>query len=220
MQKIISLALCFVLGGFVLAGCSNSSEPFAEKSYTPDTQISAINLDVRDREIEVSLSADEQVHVQYYENSKEYYDISVSDKNVLTMESASNKDWTDYIGGKPSAEDRKISLQIPDALLEGLTLSTTNEDITLSALAVTGSINISSNGGNISFGNLDVGNALNLTVKNGNILGTVIGSYDDFAIQSNIKKGECNLPDNKDGGEKTLNVSGNNGDVNIEFVNE
>ena len=168
----------------------------------------------------MSLSGDEQVHIEYSENSKEYYEISVSDDNVLTMTSASDKEWTDYIGVKPSAEDRKISVQIPDALLESLTLSTTNEDIALSDLAVTGSISISSNGGNISFEKLDVGSALTLNVKNGNISGTVAGSYDDFSIQSEIKKGESNLPDQKDGGEKTLNVSGNNGDVDIEFVNE
>ena len=220
MKKIISILLCLILGSFILSGCSNSDEPFEEKSYTSDTQINEINLDVRDREIEVSLSEDEQVHIEYSENSKEHYDISVSDKNVLTMTSASNKEWTDYIGGKPSAEDRKISLQIPDALLESLTLSTTNEDITLSALAVTGSINISSNGGNIAFANLDVGSALTLNVKNGNISGEIVGSYDDFSIQSEMKKGESNLPVNKDGGEKTLDVSGNNGDVNIEFVKE
>ena len=220
MKKILSLVLCFILGSFILSGCSNSSEPFEEKSYTSDRPINEINLDVRDREIEVSLSEDEQVHIQYYENSKEYYEISVSDENVLTMASASDKKWTDYIGGKPSVENRKISLRIPDALLDALTLSTTNEDITLSALAVTGSIHISSNGGNIAFGNLDVGSALTLNVKNGDISGAIVGSYDDFAIQSEIKKGESNLPDNKDGGEKTLNVSSNNGDVDIEFVNE
>ena len=107
MKKIISLLLCLVLGGFILVGCSNSSEPFEEKSYTPDTQINEINLDVRDREIEVSLSEDEQIHIQYFENSKEHYDISVSDGNVLTMVSVGNKEWMDYIGGKPSAEDRK-----------------------------------------------------------------------------------------------------------------
>ena len=61
---------------------------------------------------------------------------------------------------------------------------------------------------------------MNLTVKNGDISGTIAGSYDDFAIQSEIKKGESNLPGNKNGGEKTLTVSGNNGDVHIEFVNE
>ena len=220
MKKIISLVLCLVLGCFLLAGCSNGSEPFEEKSYTPDTEVNEINLDVEDREIQVSLSQDEQVHIQYSENSKEYYEISVSDDQVLTMTSASNKEWTDYIGFKPAAKDRKISLQIPDAQLENLTLSTTNEDITLPALTVTGSISLSSNGGNITFENLEVGSALTLNAKNGDISGAIAGSYDDFAIQSEIKKGESNLPDNKDSGEKTLNVSCNNGDVNIEFINE
>ena len=84
---------------------------------------------------------------------------------------------------------------------------------------MSGNINISSNGGNIAFESLDAANALDLTAKNGDISGTFVGSYDDFAVRSEIKKGESNLPDRKDSGEKTLNVSCNNGDVNIEFVN-
>lgn len=79
-------------------------------------------------------------------------------------------------------------------------------------------MDISSNGGNIAFESLDVGNTLTLNVKNGNVSGTVVGSYDDFSIQSDIKKGESNLPDTKDGGGKTLHVSCNNGDVDIAFV--
>ena len=67
---------------------------------------------------------------------------------------------------------------------------------------------------------LNVGMSLSVAAKNGNIEGTVIGSYDDFAIQTEIKKGESNLPDNKTDGAKTLNVSSNHGDVNIEFVKE
>lgn len=220
MKKIIALALCFVMSSFTLAGCSGEREPFKKKNFTPDTQVNGINLDVRDREIEVVLSKDEQVHIQYSENSKEYYEISVSDGNLLTMVNASNKEWTDYIGGKPSAEDRKIVLQVPTALLDTVILSTTNEDVFLPVLAVTGSIDVSTNGGNITFENLDVGNTLTLTVKNGDISGTVAGSYDDFAIQSEIKKGDSNLPNNKESGKKKLNVSGNNGDINIEFLNK
>lgn len=220
MKKIILLAVCLVLGSFTLAGCSNNNEAFAQKEYTVNiTQIEGISIDVRDRQIEVSVSEDEQIHIVYFENSKDAYDITVSNENVLMMISADNKDWTDYIGGKPSAANRKISVQIPDALLDTLMLSTTNEDISLSVLSVTESISISSNGGNINFGNLDVGNALYLTVKNGDISGTVVGSYDNFTIQTDIKKGESNLPDNKADGEKTLNVSSNNGDVDIEFNN-
>ena len=219
MKKIISLALCLVLGVFALTGCSDNSEPFAEKSYTPDTQVNAVNLDVEDREIEVSLSQDDQVHIDYSENSKEYYEISVSD-GVLTMTSASDKEWTDYIGVKSSDEDRKITLRIPDGLLDDLTLSTTNEDISLPELAVTGSVSLSANGGDISFEALEVGSGLTLSAKNGDISGAVMGSYDDFAIQTEIKKGESNLPDQKDDGEKTLHVSVNNGDADIAFVNE
>lgn len=221
MKKMILLVLCFVSGSFILAGCSTGSGgSFEAESYTSDTQIKGINLDVRDREIEVSLSEDDQIHIDYYESSEEYYDISVSDENVLMMTGADDKDWTDYIGGKASAEDRKISLRIPEGILENLTLSTTNEDITLSPLAVTGSINISSNGGNIEFENLDAGSSLILDAKNGDISGTIAGSYDDFSIHTEIKKGESSLPDQKDGGEKSLNVSCNNGDVDIEFVAE
>lgn len=221
MKKIISLALCFIMGSFVLAGCSDDNDPFVQKDYTADSsQIKQINIDVRDREIEVSLSEDEQIHIEYHQNSKEYYDISVSEENVLTLSSASNKGWMDYIGAKPSDEVRKIFLQVPNALLENLTLSTTNEDITLSALTVSGSVNISSTGGNIAFDKLNVGSALTLSVKNGNISGAVAGGYDDFAIQTEIKKGESNLPEIKEGGDKTLKVSANNGDINIEFIKE
>ena len=219
MKKLTLLGLCLVLGCFLLAGCSDSGEPFEEKSYTPDAAVTEVRLDVQDREIEVSLSEDELIHIQYFENSKEYYDISVSDGNVLTMTSASGRSWTDYIGMKTAAENRKIALQVPDALLDALTLSTTNEDISLPALAVAGSVSLSSNGGNITFGELDVGDALSLTVKNGDISGTIAGSYDDFSIQTEIKKGESNLPEEKDGGEKTLQVSGNNGNVDIAFGN-
>lgn len=218
MRKTFLSLLCLVMGCCALAGCSDNSQPFEEKSYTPDTQVREIQLDVEDRSIEVVLSPDNQVHIQYFENSKEYYQISVSDENVLTMTSASDKAWTDYIGGKPAAEDRRIRLEIPDGLLENVTLSTTNENITLPALAVTGEISLSSNGGNLSFESLDVGRALTLHAKNGNITGTVAGSFEDFTIRSKIKKGESNLPDEKSGGERTLDISCNNGDVSIAFA--
>lgn len=221
MKKIISLALCLVLGSFVLTGCSDDNEPFTQREYTADIlQIEKINIDVCDREIEVSISENHQIQIVYFENNKETYDITVSDESELTMTSVSNKDWKDYVGVKPSAENRKISLQIPNALLDTLVLTTTNEDISLPILAVTGNISISSNGGNITFDKLNIGNSITLTAKNGDISGAIVGGYDDFSIESNIKKGKSNLPDNKNGGEKMLNVSNNNGNVNIEFVKE
>ena len=86
-KRIAALALT---GALLLSGCSGGEAQFEEKSYTPDAQVSAVTIDVQDRDVAVELSADGQVHIQYFESSKEFYDISVSG-GVLTMNSASDK---------------------------------------------------------------------------------------------------------------------------------
>ena len=57
-----------------------------------------------------------QVHIQYAENSKEFYEVSLAEGNLLTMTSAANKEWTDYIGVSAGGEDGKITVQVPDGL--------------------------------------------------------------------------------------------------------
>lgn len=202
MKKIV-LLICAVLCAACMSGCTNNGEVLTEKSYTSEgTEVTEICIDVQDRQIEVMLSPDNQIYIDYFESSKEFYDISVLDSHTLTMTAASDKDWTDYIGGKAASGSRKISLQVPDALLTTLKISTTNENITLPALTVNGTVSLSSQGGNIVFDKLDVKNTISLNAKNGDITGTVVGSYDDYAISSEIKKGESNLPSNKKDGKK------------------
>lgn len=221
MGKIIALLICLVLGAAYLTGCTNNDESFEEKSYTGEgEEITEIYIDVWDRQIEVMLSRDDQVHIDYFENSKEYYDISVSDNHTLIMTAGSNKEWTDYIGGKSAGSSHKILLQIPDTLLAALKLSTTNEDISLSPLTVIGDISLSSQGGNIIFDKIDAQKSISISAKNGDITGSIIGSYDDYAISCDYKKGESNLPSNKEGGTKILTASNNNGNIDIEFVSE
>ncbi len=81
-----------------------------------------------------------------------------------------------------------------------------------------GDVTLESNGGNISFEKLNAQSSVNLKAKNGNIGGTIIGSYDDYSVSCSIKKGESNLPAEKEGGTKNLIVSVNNGDVDVRFV--
>ena len=136
------------------------------------------------------------------------------------MVSKSNKEWTDYIGVKQSAGSDQIIVQIPDVALSTLTVQTTNEDIYLPVLTVTDQLTLSNNGGNISFESVSAANAIRVENKNGNITGTIVGSYDDYTIACTIKKGECNLPEEKSGGSKTLTAVNNNGDIDIELVSQ
>lgn len=101
-------------------------------------------------------------------------------------------------------ESKKITLRLPDGLMKSLTLSTTNENISLSSVTVTESLSISANGGDIALDKLNAVNSIKLEAKNGNIKGTVIGSYDDYAIECKIKKGESNLPESKESMRKSL----------------
>ena len=115
------------------------------------TQIREIVIDIQDREIEVSVLDDQQITIDYSQSGRNFYEISVSEYQVLTMTAADSKDFADYIASKPPAENRKISLRIPDSLLFSLTRSATNENIVLSALAVKGSASVTANGGYITF---------------------------------------------------------------------
>lgn len=218
MKKYAVLTVSATLAAAMFTGCSADNDAFAQKSYTSDTEnITAICIDVRDRQIEVTSSADEHIHLNYYESNKDFYDISVSNDHILTIVSETDKEWADFIGKKTDEDYRTISLQIPDNVLESLDISTTNEDITISPMTCLNDVTLSSNGGSINFEKLNAGNNISLIAKNGDISGSIIGSYDDFAISCKIKKGDCNLPDKEDG-EKALNVSENNGDVDITFV--
>lgn len=220
MKKIIAIALCLVTGMLLLAGCAanGNSEPYEKKSYaSKGEEISGIVIDVRDRKVEVTPSDDGNLHIDYAENSKEAFDIALSEDGILTVKIAENKELKDYIGKKASVDDRKIKVQAPQELLKSLTVSTTNEDIAVNGMGLKEKLSLNANGGNILLENVSAGKEITLTAKNGNIEGVISGSYDDFAITCTIKKGDSNLPASKESGNKKLTVNANNGDVNLEI---
>lgn len=220
MKKLITLLITIISFAlmFSMNGCAAEDNFTAQKYSSVDSKIQSVSIDVQSRQITVSTSQDNQLRINYFESKKEYYDISVSKDNVLVVTLIKNKEWTDYFGTKPPLDYRKINIEIPHALLSNLTITTTDENIILSPIAVEGAISLSSNGGSIEFEQMSVGTALTLATKNGGIMGTIIGSYDTFSIACEIKKGECNLPLAKTDGEKSLIANCNNGDIVIDFV--
>lgn len=219
MKKLLALFFLLIGAiGFALTGCSDG-DAFSEKSYrSGESEIEKITVQVSDRELEISESGDDRVYIDYFDSEKEYLDINVSESRELTVKLAVNKKWTDFIGTKPSAAYRKIKIRIPDGMISEFSANTTNENIKVNPLSFTGHISLNSNGGNIVCERVDVGKAISLTSKNGSISGSVIGGWDDFSISCTIKKGDCNLPELKEGGEKSFYANCNNGDIKIEFI--
>lgn len=221
MKKILAaLTACTVFAALLAAvGCSGE-ETFEAKRYSSgEDSVKSVSIDVTDREVEIITSTDGQVHIDYSESEQEFYSLLLSEDGDLTMTLETDKDWTDFIGTKPAAQYRKITLAVPSGLSD-LTIRTTNEAIGVSTLTVQNAVMLDCNGGNIAFELLGVGKSLDVTAKNGSITGNVLGGWDDFSVSCEIKKGESNLPERKEGGEKSLTVNCNNGDIDIQFITE
>lgn len=218
MKKFLAIITLLIGGITLLGGCDTNNDDFTPQSYGIEaTEIVELQIEVQNRKIEILPATDDKIHLDYAQSSKEFYDITLTD-GVLVMTAQDAKEWTDFIGTSADLANRTIRVQIPDGVLASLTISTTNEDVSLPALSFEQGISINVNNGNIIFEQLAVGRTIDLVSKNGNISGAISGGYDDFAITTTIKKGESNLPAQKNGGVKTLNVTANNGDINIEFI--
>lgn len=221
MKKIVILVTAIIsVLIFAFSGCSNGGA-FETKTYQTDlSDIESIDIKVTDRELNISASNDNQIYIEYFDSEKEFLELYVSESNVLTIKLVFNKEWTDFIGRKPAAQNRKINVKVPNNLLKSITVSTTNEHIKIAALSVTDSISLDCNGGNIICEQINANNIIKLKAKDGDITGTILGSWDDFSISCKIKKGDCNLPLSKENGIKSFVADCNNGDINIEFVKQ
>lgn len=213
---ISAIAIACLASALALTGCA-SAEDFTAMSYTSGGSVTDIVINVSERALDIIASEDENVHIAYHDSEKEYLDIRKNDDGRLTIELAENKEWTDHIGFAAPAEYRRIEVRVP-AGVASLSAVTSGEDVTISGLKLSDSLGLNVNNGDISFESCDVGRSIGLTVKNGDISGSIAGSAEDFSITCDVKKGDTDLPERTEGGEKTLTISVNNGDAHISFV--
>ena len=200
-----------------LTGCAGS-DTFTQKSYSSDENaVESVCIELFDRQVDIGVSDDGRVHIEYFDGEKEFLEITLSEEKALTVRLACDKKWYDFIGYKARGEYGKVSVKLPRGIA-ALSVATTDADINVGAVEAGQSVALVCNGGDIVFGGLSVGGEISLDVKNGNISGSVVGGMDDYSIKCEIKKGDSNLPTEKAGGEKSLTVVCNNGDINIEFV--
>ncbi|MED3912786.1 DUF4097 domain-containing protein [Peribacillus simplex] len=268
IKNLLSVTVALGLVVIITTACTkgsssvkqNHSTQYKEKSYSVNAnKVNQISLSYRDRNVELVRSTDNAVHITYFQNDKESYEINVSDENKLKMKAITNKRLKDYIGLDADKAHRYVKIAVPSGITSGIDIKTSNGDIDLSEVNISGAVDATTSNGKIKVSNVAVdknlkmesknddiilssvgikgtfdattsnGNievtkvavkdTLKLSTTNGDITGIIKGAYDAFSISSHTSKGKNNLPENKINGDKTLDVSTNNGDINLEFVN-
>lgn len=218
MKKILLSVIAFIAAAstLIFGGCSGQT--FESKSYFVEAEkVSSVNIDVSDRAVEIYIREDGGIEIEYSESDKEYYNIAVNENGELKMELVLDYEWTDYIGYKPDGEHKKIIVKLPAADYKSISVITTNEDIDVGKVSAE-SVSLNSNGGSVIFDGVAAYRA-EFAAKNGNISGTLAGGIVDYTIVCTIKKGDANVT-NRTGGNKTLKLNCNNGDIKVAFAED
>lgn len=214
MVKIFVCAALAVCAAACLCGCYDAGTFSAGSAQFSAEEVRSLSVDVSDREVEIVPSSGESVVVEYFASEREYYDVTLSEDGELKVALVTEREWTQIIASKPQEQYRTLKIYLP-AALEGVAVSTTNEDIIFGEVTAD-TIDLYSNGGSVRVSGACAGE-ISLAAKNGDIVGYVAGSYADYSISVTIKKGESNLAANS-GGERLLNLNCNNGDIDIKFA--
>ena len=217
-KSIASMSLLFM--NLYLSSCKNE-EVFEEKTFEINSEeVENLSINITDRHLEINESKDQNIYFSYFDSNKEKLEFNKNEESDLfEVPLSQNKKWSDFIGVKLSIDYRKVIISIPNNSLYDLSISTTNENIKINQMSFLDELSIVTNNGEIELSNVNCKKTIILDSKNGSISGSIKGSYDEYKINCSIKKGNTNLPLLKEGGEKTLRVNVNNGDINLSFVN-
>lgn len=210
MKKILTL-LITATSSLSLASCAQ--EDFFEKVATFQNEtIKNITIDVTNRALNITKSDKTYIEIFYYESKSNKLTYEVNENSLMVSLNTPNN----IFGTQAELTYRTISIVIPADLSTSLSLKTSNENCRLEDLSFN-SLSIENNNGDINFKNISTISDATFINKDGNIIGNIIGSWDDYAIETSIKKGESNLPELKEEGSKKLKVDNNNGNIQIEI---
>lgn len=143
--------------------------------------VRAVVIDDENVHVQLVVSEDAQLRVDYAENQKHVYEIQQLD-GTLSIHKVSNADMR--LTGV--ASDRFVELK------------TVN--------------------GGVALERLSFGTTLRASTGNNAIRGTVVGQLGDFSYACHTANGACNLPEALQGGDKQIELTTVNGDIDISFV--
>lgn len=206
-------ASVFVLGVFLFTGALAASDwdvtrlstkpPFEKKQYTVENSGQSISVFDSNMPVHIGVSADAQIHFEYYENEKEFYEIDNSTE--LKFIKQYNYKWYDNIinfdlrrpsftvllpaeyTGSIVAETSNGAIKIEDTSLGSVSLTTGNGKIELKNVTASGSAKAKTSNGKIEARGVTSEGGLFCTTSNAGLFLSQIRAQSLDAISSNGK---------------------------------
>lgn len=144
MKKLAIIgSIIFLIGGIVFVSAfavsgwditKLSTVPtYEEKQYSTKNTNQDISIKDHNKSVSVGLSSDDQIHLTYYENTKEHYEIN--DQASLTIESKRDYRWYDFIFSM-NFQSPTITILLPANYAGNLNIKTSNAQITIDSVTL------------------------------------------------------------------------------------
>lgn len=145
--SVLGIGVIVFIWGFALSGWNISAvethEPYTKKTYSTSARFSAVQVEDKNTEAILSVSPDERIHITYYENEKDVYELQEGE--ILSFKKTENYQWYDYFFNI-SFQKTTLEIQIPKDYSGDLSLRTSNAKIEANNLSVQNVNLFSSNG--------------------------------------------------------------------------
>ncbi|MHB1154452.1 MAG: DUF4097 family beta strand repeat-containing protein [Eubacteriales bacterium] len=162
---IFLFAVGFSMTGFDIAKLDTEGT-YEEKTYQSNENIKSITINDSNTDVKVIVSADNKLHMTYYENENAYYEIS-EDNNTLSVEKKNNFKWYNNLFNF-KFEKTTLLLTVPADFDGELSVKTSNNSITVIDLNTEEMLLRSSNG-KIEVENVKVAGLLDTNTSNSSI---------------------------------------------------
>ena len=240
MMKKCLVFLLLLSMTYLFCGCSNihlrgTAPHYEENTYSASDEIESVTIDEKNTPIQIVSSDSKTVSVTYYRADDGSEDYEITEENgELTITKQSQSNIGDRYSEDDSYKNVKLVLSLPDNYTGNLCIETLDGDINIGNVDIQ-DITITTNNGNIAFGSATInhlqintldGNIsfdntaiiqeLDCKTKNGNVIGTFSGNMADYSIVTETVGGNSNL-NSKVGGDKTISISTQDGDIDISF---
>jgi DUF4097 and DUF4098 domain-containing protein YvlB len=207
---LLAIGAGFAMTGFNFSNFSMDAG-YIEKTYISPTGVSGIVIDDSNMPMEITASKDDKVHVDYFENDKEFYEIIQSKSGTLVITKKTTRKWYDYIFNI-RLQSVKLNVAVPADFSGDLSVKNSNGPIAVSNIKAK-TIDLSTSNGKITADAVTVSAKFTTASSNGNLLLSKVTASEDIAC--NTSSGRISL-DQVEGGAISLKTS--NGGVVLKSV--
>ncbi|MHB1483515.1 MAG: DUF4097 family beta strand repeat-containing protein [Saccharofermentanales bacterium] len=174
-NKIILIAVgCLLIGlgifiaGFAMSGFDirniSSETKYQMKNFSSEENVKGITVDESNLSIDIKKSDDNKVHITYYENDKEFYEIKQSEDGILSIVKKNSYKWFDYIFNL-NFQSRSLSLSIPVDYTGDLSVENSNSRISISDINAN-DISLTTSNGKITASNVVASGKIDFKTSN------------------------------------------------------